>query len=741
MNKENQETESNTDLGKTQNTEQGNNSEIGNNENIETESTDEIEYNENTESNIDSENNIGKENYENIETTSSIVTGTNTHLDDKNTENNSELEENTDSFNNENSESNIEEDTNNNENKENTGSITGMETNTESSTNGNTISDTEIKSNSGTGINDNTEINSEDKNNESGNNDNTEDEAETNTDSGNSEKIESNESSKNNENIDNTEENSQNNNNSEENSSKEKVSESFENNDNETCLKEEILNNKCTKNIDIEQISQIYNYLQNELSNNKIVEKKEIYTKNTVYQISTIEEQLNSDSSNVSSIDFGECETNLKNYYNISKDQELIVLKLDIKYEDTTYVQYEVYHPINKTILNLTICKNTKISIYLPVTLSDDVKNLVDSLEESGYNLFDLSDSFYTDICTPYTSDNKTDVVLSDRKNSIYSQVANLSFCQTGCSFQYYNSTTQRVKCNCKTDIENIKAMFRDFNFAKNEIISNFYTTFKNSNIKIFKCYKLLYDYKELFHNIGCIIMTILYLLLLICFIFFCFTAGKKIDYFIKIIFNIKKNEASKNNNIDKGKQIKSAIKRKKSKKKKARKYNLIKTKKSETSKKNLKLKIRRKIINKTGNYPPKKCIRNKLEKSSSSCLPNSKSKIIIQKLNDKPKIKNINNENNLEDSKPKYDIKIYKSYLNVKNKKYININEKNSESLYYLNLTNNEDSIQSLNDYELNNLEYKIALDLDKRTYYQYYLSLLKKTIDYFYIFLPTRL
>ena len=81
-----------------------------------------------------------------------------------------------------------------------------------------------------------------------------------------------------------------------------------------------------------------------------------------------------------------------------------------------------------------------------------------------------------------------------------------------------------------------------------------------------------------------------------------------------------------------------------------------------------------------------------------------------------------------MENSKPTYDIKIYKSYLNVKNKKYININGKNSESLYYLNLINHEDSIQSLNDYELNNLEYKIALDLDKRTYYQYYLSLLKR-------------
>ena len=44
----------------------------------------------------------------------------------------------------------------------------------------------------------------------------------------------------------------------------------------------------------------------------------------------------------------------------------------------------------------------------------------------------------------------------------------------------------------------------------------------------------------------------------------------------------------------------------------------------------------------------------------------------------------------------------------------------------------------QNLNDHELNNLEYEIALIVDKRTYFQYYWSLLKKKQLILFTFLP---
>ena len=37
-----------------------------------------------------------------------------------------------------------------------------------------------------------------------------------------------------------------------------------------------------------------------------------------------------------------------------------------------------------------------------------------------GYNLFDINSPFYQDICTPYKSNNGTDVPLTDRVNYFY---------------------------------------------------------------------------------------------------------------------------------------------------------------------------------------------------------------------------------------------------------------------------------------------------------------------------------
>ena len=50
---------------------------------------------------------------------------------------------------------------------------------------------------------------------------------------------------------------------------------------------------------------------------------------------------------------------------------------------------------------------------------SPAIKDLYNELKEQGYNLFDLNDKFYNDICTPYKSPNGTDVLLADRVNYI----------------------------------------------------------------------------------------------------------------------------------------------------------------------------------------------------------------------------------------------------------------------------------------------------------------------------------
>ena len=53
------------------------------------------------------------------------------------------------------------------------------------------------------------------------------------------------------------------------------------------------------------------------------------------------------------------------------------------------------------TKLDVSKCENSLIDIYVPLILSEELQNLYEELKELGYNLFDINDKFYQDICTP----------------------------------------------------------------------------------------------------------------------------------------------------------------------------------------------------------------------------------------------------------------------------------------------------------------------------------------------------
>ena len=70
-------------------------------------------------------------------------------------------------------------------------------------------------------------------------------------------------------------------------------------------------------------------------------------------------------------IDLGECETKVKNHYNISENETLYVMKMDVAQDGYKIpkIQYEVYYPLNgdsKLVkLNLTVCDDTKVNIFI----------------------------------------------------------------------------------------------------------------------------------------------------------------------------------------------------------------------------------------------------------------------------------------------------------------------------------------------------------------------------------------
>ena len=99
-----------------------------------------------------------------------------------------------------------------------------------------------------------------------------------------------------------------------------------------------------------------------------LIDEKEIK-----YQITTSENQNNKEYNDISAIKLGECENILKSHYNISQNESILILKLDIYYEGqlSPVVIYELYHPRTKERLNLIHCKNVKINISIPVKINE----------------------------------------------------------------------------------------------------------------------------------------------------------------------------------------------------------------------------------------------------------------------------------------------------------------------------------------------------------------------------------
>ena len=499
-----------------------------------------------------------------------------------------------------------------------------------------------------------------------------------------------------------------------------------------TCTLDTIISKECQDiKISNTEMKEIYIQIKEKyLSNNYKNQSQIIYTENVIYQVSTFEYQRENNEPNVSSIDLGTCENTLKSKYNLEKTDSLIVFKIDIKSEDKsqTYVHYEIYEPYNYTLLNISLCEN-KIIINTPIDLSDDSIMLYDNLKQYGYNIFDSSDDFYTDVCSTFTTPNGTDMLIEERKKKIYSMNGNYTMCQTGCNFILYNTTTKKSMCDCEIRNESIDFVIDEEHFSTKKLAKEFLSTITNSNFIVLKCYKLAFNFNKVFKNIGRIIMSVIlifYLVSLLCYIIF---ERKKIDIFINIILD-NKNSLSKNTkNIHNPIQSEEEIKKKNKKEKKEKKTNSNSKNKSK-SKENKGSKNKRK----KKNEPPKKSKDNKKEQRK--VFNNSSTRNLdihtISSLSpqNQKKNKNINiniypiNEANLD---KKRNGKI-ENVINAIN----NINIKKND------LNTNFIKDENLNEQELNSLDYNIAVYIDKRTYFQYYWSLLKKKHLILFTFIP---
>ena len=484
-------------------------------------------------------------------------------------------------------------------------------------------------------------------------------------------------------------------------------------------IKDDISNN--IPNID-ERLNneEIYQDVKNNIIQNYTgSEGKEVFIEGNddfLYHITTTKNEnnllnLNNDNNEnnrkISKIDLGYCENILKEYYHIDNNESLII----IKYEKITNIskekvlQYEVYEPYNKTKLNLSLCDNTTISIYVPIVLSDELQKVYNQLIEKGYDIFDINGAFYQDICVPFTTPYGTDVLLSDRISYYYHN--NEIICQSNCKPANYSMESQYLKCDC--DTANSQIITREIDKLNAKTVSQiFYDTLKFSNYKVLFCYKLPFRINSITTNIGSILTIVYFLIYFVFLIIYC--CKGIIEFKMDLGSSVLKSQKSKkdddienddDDDVDTKKQTSDNLddSPQKNKKKKKKKSQYLSSKKL----------IKKKLKKIEKDFPPKKNASSVKEK--------------------KPKKKaGTKNRQTLSEK----NVFLSNKLLTINQNTVGETTEKQNEEKT-LNVDNYQDKDkdieeQKLDNYELNNLEYDEALKLDKRSCIHIYWSLLRR-------------
>ena len=403
----------------------------------------------------------------------------------------------------------------------------------------------------------------------------------------------------------------------------------------------------------------------------------------------TAENQKNNTKDNITRINLGDCETLLREHYNISNNKNLYIKKLDIIQENLTIpkLEYDIYSRLsgnNLQKLNLSTCADTKVILSIPIIISENIDKLNSS---SGY---------FNDICYIATSDSGTDISLKDRKKEYIE--GNKAICQDDCDFSEYDYDTQKAKCSCK--VKESSSSIIDMKIDTNKLYQNFIDIKNIANLNLMVCYKELFNKQGLLKNIAS--FSIIPIILFHLIVFIIFYQSKKND--VKNI--IKDIDFGINNWYLVQAEIKENKKLKKKKKKKSviRNKNKVKIFNNNRSKEDL----------------------NKKENEIKILSDKDDDNIMNILKHDNPPIKNKGRLNiNISN--------INNSILNKKDNKRI---QKRKQSTFVNILNTNKDNqeiiqrakkIMAFNDTEINSLKYKSALRRDKRTYCEYYISLLK--------------
>ena len=425
-------------------------------------------------------------------------------------------------------------------------------------------------------------------------------------------------------------------------------------------------------------------------------------------------------------VDFTLCEQLLRKECNISSDEILTILQIELDKMNekalTSQVEYEIYNE-EKDRLNLSYCKNVKIKINYEIKYQSDLnKTMIDYFSELGIDVFNIEDSFFNDLCYSFTISN-SDLILKDRVSDIYQ---NYSLCDNGCDYDNVNLKNMTVSCICQVKDE-INMEVKEP--VLSEIVQD---TFRDSSFGVIWCYNLVFDFSNKINNLGFMIFSFLIAFHLICYIIYFINGIKYVKAFvlkemeknnyITGLFHPRKKNSIKSEKIENNSNIfnmqNSSIFM--NQKKEEKRKSLI-------SKKNVEKKIKldcdkNKILSKNDILNEKKC------KNKNS---NNRQPILIVNYNNN--YYKINQSSNSSQKFLKFTKKDKNEQKKTKKSKYMKLNKEKNVPGYYLliqiNANNSLNNKPQESKFILDNYNYEEAIIYDKRSLWRiFYICLLSK-------------
>ena len=445
---------------------------------------------------------------------------------------------------------------------------------------------------------------------------------------------------------------------------------------------------------------------------------------NIIYQITSSNHQNFEENKNLSIIRLGNCENILKNHYNIDSSIPLLIFKYDYYREGSSapIVGYEVYNSKTNEKLDLNYCGNEKIDIEIPV-----------SINESDISKYEIITKYYNDSCYTYSTHEGDDIILDNE------YIYNNSLCGSNCIYEGYDYGSKKAKCECQAKSQ--FSLISEISNIKDKLIESF-NDLKKSNIS--KCFKFFFSKEGFKDNIGNYILLGIIVINIILNIIM-INQGKnliqkeinkilKINVENKNISDVNNNKLNNSNRYNNKKKLNDSN----------RYYN--KDKKS-----NIDNICENSIINIENNYDNKSVKSNKKNREKKKKKENKNENVEIIQFNSNPSKKLKNKKVTDKESKISPDLEVKpdsKIELDNSDKKKNIAKKRVAFDLSLLNKKKNGEEINQINDmqfekfndYELNKLHYNEAILYDKRVYFQYYISLVKRNNLFIFAFISTR-